>query len=162
MPCTHHSEVSKRPGVLNVLERLLEIAQLLVDNGLGLLGALQGLCLEGLNGLDLSAHIVRLGLESVELFLDVVDDGLVLEDAAVVLEVDGLRLFGQDRHLAARIVVSLLEGLEGGGGIAFEAQLRADLCPVKLEGGAALCLVSLRGLILRLPLRAEERWSNGN
>lgn len=135
---THHSEVGKRPGVLNVLERLLEIAELLVDNGLGLLGALQGLCLEGLNGLDLPAHIVRLRFEGVELLLDVVDDGLVLEDATVVLEVDGLRLLGQDGHFAARIVVALLEGLEGGGGVAFEAQLRADLRPVELEGGASL------------------------
>jgi hypothetical protein len=46
------------------------------------------------------------------LLLDVVDDGLVLEDAAVVLE--------------------------SGSSVAFKAQLRADLCPVKLEGGASL------------------------
>jgi len=49
-----------------------------------------------------------------------------------------LRLLGQDLHTAAGIVVALLEGLEGGGGAAFEAQLRADLLPVEFEGGAAL------------------------
>jgi hypothetical protein len=72
------------------------------------------------------------------LLLDVVDDGLVLEDAAVVLEVDGLRLLGEDGDLAARVVVALLELLESGSSVALKAQLRADLCPVKLEGGASL------------------------
>jgi hypothetical protein len=55
------------------------------------------------------------------LLLDVVDDGLVLEDAAVMLEVDGLRLLGEDSDFAARIVVALLEGLEGSSSVAFEA-----------------------------------------
>ena len=136
--CTHHSQVREWPGVLDVLQRLLQIAQLLVHDALGLLGALESLCLEGLNCLDLPAHVVGLGLESAELLLDVVDDGLVLEDAAVVLEVDGLRLLGEDGDFAARIVVALLEGLESGSSVALEAQLRADLCPVELESGAAL------------------------
>jgi hypothetical protein len=55
-----------------------------------------------------------------------------------VREVDGLGLLGEDGNFAARIVVALLEGLESGSSVAFEAQLRADLCPVELEGGAAL------------------------
>jgi hypothetical protein len=86
----------------------------------------------------LPAHIICLGLESIELLLNIVDDGLVLEDAAVVLEVDGLRLLGEDGDLAARVVVALLELLESGSSVALKAQLRADLCPVKLEGGASL------------------------
>ena len=87
---TYNSEIVEWPGLLNVLEGLLEIAQLLVNDGLGLLCALDGLGLESLNGLDLPSYIVCLGLECVELLLDVVDDGLVLEDAAVVGEVNGL------------------------------------------------------------------------
>jgi hypothetical protein len=87
--CTHHSQIGKRPGILDVLQRLLQIAQFLIHDSLGLLGALNSLRLECLDRLDLPAHIVCLGLESVELLLNVVDDGLVLEDAAVVLEVDG-------------------------------------------------------------------------
>ena len=55
------------------------------------------------------AYVVCLRFECVELLLDVVDDGLVLEDAAIVLEVDGLRLLGEDGYFAARIVVALLE-----------------------------------------------------
>jgi hypothetical protein len=55
-----------------------------------------------------------------------------------VLEVDGLRLLGEQRQFAARIVIALLEGLECGRSVALEAQLRADLGPVELEGGAAL------------------------
>jgi hypothetical protein len=69
----------------------------------------------------LPAHIICLGLESIELLLNIVDDGLVLEDAAVVLEVDGLRLLGEDGDFAARVVVALLEGLKGSSSVAFEA-----------------------------------------
>ena len=135
---TYNSEVGEWPGVLDVLERLLEVAQFLVDYGLGLLGALDGLGLESLNGLDLPSYIVCLGLEGLELLLDVVDDGLVLEDAAVVAEVDVGRLLGENSQLAARIVVALLEGLEGGGGLTLEAELGSELRPVELEGCAAL------------------------
>jgi hypothetical protein len=135
---TYNSEVGERPGVLDVLQSFLEVAQLLVDNGLGLLGALHGLGLESLNGLDLPSYIVCLGLEGLELLLDVVDDLLVLEDAAVVAEVDVLVLLREDGDFAARVIVALLERLEGGGGLALEAQLRAELCPVELEGCAAL------------------------
>lgn len=131
-------KVSKRPGVLDVLQCLLEVAELLVDDGLGLLGALNGLGLEGLNSLDLPVHVVGLGLEGVELLLDVVDDGLVLEDGAVLGEVDGLGLLGQDGDLAAGVIVALLERLEGGGGVATEAELLANLGPVELEGCTAL------------------------
>ena len=135
---TYNSEVSKWPGILNVLQCLLKVAQLLVDNALGLLCALDGLGLESLNRLDLPSYIVCLGLESVKLLLDVVDNGLVLEDAAVVVEVDGLGLFGENGDFATRIVVALLEGLEGGGGLALEAELGAQLGPVELEGCATL------------------------
>jgi len=116
----------------------LEIAQLLVDDGLGLLCALDGLGLESLNGLDLPSYIVCLGLESVELLLDVVDDGLVLEGAAVIGEVNGLRLLREDGDLAARIVIALLEGLERSGSLTLETKLRGELGPVELEGSAAL------------------------
>jgi hypothetical protein len=159
---THHSQIGKRPGVLDVLQRLLQVAELLVDDALGLLGALEGLRLKRLDGLDLPAHVVRLGLEGAKLLLDVVDDGLVLEDAAVVLEVDRLRLLREDRHFAARIVVALLEGLQGGGRVAFEAQLRAELGPVELEGGASLWAVSRPSLNLRLPLRVRGPRGDGN
>lgn len=83
-------------------------------------------------------HIVRLRLVGAEALLDLVDDGGVLEDGAVVGEVNGLRLLGENGDLPARVVVALLEGLEGGGSAAFQTELRADLGPVELEGGAAL------------------------
>jgi hypothetical protein len=135
---THHSQISKRPGILNILQCLLQVTQLLVHHALRLFSGLDSLRLERLNRLDLPAYIVCLRLKRVELLLDVVDDGLVFEDAAVVREVDGLRLFRENRDLAARVVVALLEVLEGGSGVAFETELCAELCPVELEGGAAL------------------------
>lgn len=147
-------ELVKRPRVLDVLQRLLQILQLPVDHGLGLLGALDSLGLESLNGLDLPAHIVGLGLEGREALLDFVNDGGVLEDRAVVAEVDGLGLLRENGDLAARVVVALLEGLEGGGGLAFETELGADCGPVELEGCAALWTGGLVFLLAgeRVPL----------
>lgn len=139
--CTYNGEIVKWPGVLNVLKRLLQIPQLLVDNALRLLSALDGLGLEGLDRLDLPVHIVCLGLEGIVALLDLIDDGGVLEDRAVVGEIDSLRLLGEHRYFAACIVIALLERLKGGSSVAFEAQLRSNLGPVKLEGGAALRLI---------------------
>lgn len=59
-------------------------------------------------------------------------------------EIDGLGLLGQHRDFTARVVIALLEGLEGGRCAAFEAELRAELRPVDLEGCAAL----LGGVVL--------------
>lgn len=70
--------------------------------------------------------------------LDLVDDGLVLQDTAVVAEVNGLGLLGQDGDLAASLVVALLEGLEGSSGLTAEAERARDLGPVDLGSGAAL------------------------
>lgn len=70
--------------------------------------------------------------------LELIDDGRVLQDAAVVAEVNGLRLLGQDLNLAASLVVALLESLEGGSGLAAEAEGGRHLGPVDLESGAAL------------------------
>jgi hypothetical protein len=53
--------------------------------------------------------------------LDLIDDGLVLEDGAVVCEVDLLRLIGQKCYATAGIFVALLEGLKGGDGLAAES-----------------------------------------
>lgn len=136
--CTYHGEIIEWPGLLDVLESLLKVAQLLVDNSLGLLCALDGLGLESLDGLDLPVHIVGLGLEGTEAALNLVDDGGVLEDGSVVGEVDGLGLLGQNGDLAARVVVALLESLEGSGSGAFEAELGAQLRPVEFESGATL------------------------
>ena len=57
-------------------------------------------------------------------------------------EVDGLGLLGQNLDLAARIIVTLLKGLEGGGGLTAEAEGAGHLDPVDLESGAALWGVS--------------------
>lgn len=136
--CTYHGEILKRPCLLNVLERLLQVLQLLVDHRLRLFRRLHSLGLEGLNGLDLPVDIVRLGLEGVEASLNLIDNGSVLENGAVVREVDGLRLLLKDSHFAARIVIALLEGLQGCGRVSLKTELCADLGPVELEGGAAL------------------------
>lgn len=49
--------------------------------------------------------------------------------------------------LAAGVVVALLEGLQGGCGLAAEAQGGGDLGPVDLERGAALGVVSTELLL---------------
>jgi hypothetical protein len=55
-----------------------------------------------------------------------------------VLEVDVLGLLGENGDFAARIVIALLEGLEGGGSLSLETQLRRQFRPVELEGCATL------------------------
>lgn len=136
---TYDSEVLEGTGSLDVLQGLLQVGELSLDLALGLLGVLNSLGLEGVDGLDLAANVVGSGLEGLEVVLDLVDDGLVLQDAAVVGEVDGLGLLGQDLDLAAGVVVALLEGLERSGGLAAEAERGRNLGPVDLESGAALC-----------------------
>ncbi len=136
--CTYHSQVLKRPCRLDILQRLLQVLQLSIHLALRRLRALHGLRLERINSLQLALYIVLLGLEGTELLLDIVDDGAVLQDGAVVRKVDFLRLFGEELDFAARVVIALLEGGEGLGGAASEAELVAQVCPVDLEGGGAL------------------------
>jgi len=135
---TYHSEVLERPGGLDVLQRLLQAVQLLVDLALGLLGVLDGLSLKRLDGLELAVQVVRRRLEVLEGVLDLVDDGLVLEHPAVVVKVDRLRLLRQHLHLAARVVVALLERLERGRRLPAETQRAGQLGPVDFQSGAAL------------------------
>jgi hypothetical protein len=135
---TYDSEVLERTGGLDVLQGLLQVLQLGLNLTLGSLSVLNSLGLEGVDGLQLAVDIVGSGLEGLEVVLELVDDGLVLQDAAVVAEVNGLGLLRQDLDLAASIVVALLESLEGGGGLAAEAEGGRHLGPVDLESGAAL------------------------
>lgn len=133
-----NGELVKRPGLLDVLERGSEVLELQVDGLLGGLCVLDGLDLEGLDSLDLAGDVVGGGLEGLEALLDLVDDGLVLEDGAVVGEVDGGGLLRELLDLAACVLVALLEGLQGGDGLAAEAQGLGDLDPVELESCASL------------------------
>lgn len=88
--------------------------QLHVDLALRRLSIFDGLCLERLDGFELLIKVVGGGLEGTVRLLNLVDDGLVLEDGAVMTEIDFLRGFGEDGDLAANVLVALLEGLEGG------------------------------------------------
>lgn len=135
---TYHSELVKRSGLLDVLQRLREVLQLEVDLLLGGLGILDGLDLEGLDGLELARQVVGGGLEFLEALLNLVNNGLVLQDAAVVGEVDRGGLLGQHLDLAAGVLVSLLESLEGGDRLATQAEGGGHFGPVELKGGASL------------------------
>lgn len=88
--------------------------QLHVDLALRRLSIFDGLGLERLDGFELLIKVVGGGLEGTVRLLNLVDDGLVLEDGAVMTEIDFLRGFGEDGDLAANVLVALLEGLEGG------------------------------------------------
>jgi hypothetical protein len=105
------SEVLEWSGLLDVLEGSGEVLELEVDGLLGGLGVLDGLSLEGVDGLQLSADIVGDGLEGVESLLDLIDDSLVLEDGSVLGEIDGGGLLRELLNLAADVLVALLEGL---------------------------------------------------
>lgn len=85
-----------------------------------------------------------------------VNDGLVLEGRAVVAEVDGGWGLGQLLELAAGIFVALLEGVEGGDGLATEPEARGDCLPVKLESCATL-LVMLSACCSPIDLRVKKK-----
>ena len=135
---TYQSEVLPRSRVLDVAERLLEVLELDADLLLGLFGVLDGLDLERLDGAHLALDVVRLGLERLEVVLNLVDDTLLLEQRPVLLEVDLLRLLRQQLQASARVVVALLERLQGRGRLPPEPQGAADLGPVDLQGRASL------------------------
>lgn len=117
---TYHSKILEWSCSLNVLQSLLQVLQLQIHTSLGLLGILNSLGLKSLNGLDLPSYIVCDGFEGAEVLLDLIDDSLVLEESAVVCEVDLLRLFREEGNATTGVFVALLEGLEGGGGLASE------------------------------------------
>lgn len=133
-----HSDLVEGSGGLDVLEGGLKVLELEVDLLLGGLGVLDGLDLEGVNGLDLALDVVGRGLELLEALLDLVDDGLVLERRPVLGEVDRGGQLREQGDLAAGVLVALLKGLERGDRLAAQAQRGGDLGPVELEGGAAL------------------------
>lgn len=135
---TYHSKIIKRPRLLDVPQRLLQVRQLAIHHTLGLLRILHRLRLEGLDGLDLPTHIVRHQLEVAEVPLDLVHDSPVLQPLPVGREVDRLRRLRERLQLAARVVVALLEGTECRCCLALQAKLCADFRPVDFESGAAL------------------------
>jgi hypothetical protein len=135
---TYHSQLVEGSCGLDVLEGGGEVLELEVDLLLGGLGILDGLNLEGVDGLELPLDVVGDGLEVLEALLDLGDDGLVLQDTAVVREVDLGGQLRQGLDLAAGVLVALLEGLQRGDGLAAQAEGGRDLGPVELEGGASL------------------------
>jgi hypothetical protein len=115
---TYDSEILKRSSLLNVLQCLLQIFQLQINTALSLLRVLHSLRLKSLNCLNLPRNIVGRRLEGAEVLLDLVNDSLVLQDRAVVGEVDSGRLFRKSLDTASGIFAALLEGLKGGCGLA--------------------------------------------
>ena len=82
--------------------------------------------LKSFNGFDLSRNVIALDLMRFHRPFQLVDHGLILQQGAVVLEVDGLRLLLQLLHPSASVIIALLEGGEGGRGVAAEAELRSE------------------------------------
>lgn len=135
---TYNSEVLERPGTLDVAESLLQVLELVLNHALGVLCILDSLRLKGIDGLELARHIVALNLEALDGTLELVDNGLILENAAIVGEVDRLGLLGEDVYFSAGLVVALLEGQELRGCVAAQAEGAGDLGPIDLCGRRTL------------------------
>jgi hypothetical protein len=135
---TYDSEILEWASLLDVLQCLLQVLELQINSVLGGLSVLDSLALKGLDGLDLASDIVSDWLEGLEVVLYRVNNGLVLEDGAVVGEVDSRRRLGELLESATRILIALLERLEGGDGLAAESEVGGDCLPVKLESCATL------------------------
>lgn len=129
---TYDRELLEASRILDVGEGLVQVLQLEVDLLLGRLGVLDGLGLEGVDGLDLAVDIVGLGLEGLEALLNLVNDGLILEDGTVLGKVDLGGQFGQLLDLALGVLVARLEGLQGGDRLAAQAQRGGHFGPVEL------------------------------
>jgi len=71
-------------------------------------------------------------------FFNLVDNSGIFKDGAVVREIDGGGLFGQDLHAATGVFVAFFEGLQGVGGLATETEGLCYFGPVELEGCTAL------------------------
>jgi len=69
--------------------------------------------------------------------LDLVDDGLVLQDGAVVCKVELGWLIGQHLNPTAGILIALLKSLERGGGLTSQAKGAGYFRPVELESCAS-------------------------
>jgi len=133
-----HRRLLPRPRALNIRQRLLQAPQLDLNLLLSLLSIAQRHALKLLDRRQLLADVVGGRLEGLDLAFDLVEDGVVFEQAAVVGEVDGLGCVGEGLHFAAGVVVAFFEGGEGAGGAAAEAELGGEFAPVQFEGGAGL------------------------
>lgn len=135
---TYDGELIEGASLLNVLQGLVQVLELHIDTALGLLSVLDGLGLESLDGLDLAGNIVGDWLESLEVLLYRINDGSVLEDSAVVGEVDTGWLSLEGSELAAGILVALLEGVKSSDSLSTKAKVGGDCCPVEFESCATL------------------------
>ena len=149
-----NSSILPLSSALNITQGFLKTPQFNLNLALCLLGILQSDLFEALNGLDLLTDIVGLWLEGFVVLLDLVDHLCVLQDTAVVGEVDCLGLFGELLDSSASIVVSLLETRKGSRCLASEAELGADFAPVEL------CCSALRRLSLAFSFNFREPSDN--
>mgnify|MGYP007051635911 CR=1 FL=1 len=72
---------------------------------------------EGLNGLEGCANVVGDGLELLQELLGLVNDSLVLQNGAVMSEVDGGGLIGVGGRHSLGVSVTLAEGLDSSNGL---------------------------------------------
>ena len=72
----------------------MQIKQLSLNHCFSHLRGLKGLCFKGFDGFQLAVDIIRCRLEVLNVSLNLVDHGLVLENLPVVREVYCLRLLG--------------------------------------------------------------------
>jgi hypothetical protein len=128
--------------------------KLRVDLTLGGLSVLSSGSLEGIDGGEDLGDIVGGGLEFLVRGLNLVDHSLVIEETAVVREVDLLGSVLEGSNLAAGILVALLEGLQLSRRLAFQAQGGGDTGPIDFEGSASLLIESI---VVRE--RRDRRWS---
>jgi hypothetical protein len=137
-----HRNLIPPSRTLNISQCLLPTPQLNLDLALRLLGIPHRHLFESLDLPDLLGHIICLGLEALEVLLNLVDDSCVLEQGAIVAEVDSGGLIGQDLDPAAGVIVALLEVRERGCGGAAEGELGWELGPVEFGCGSGLGSVS--------------------
>lgn len=123
-------------SLLDVGKSLVELLELNINLGLGLLGFLNllkhrnlsgivdswieithGGSLECFDSLDMRIHVIGDGCEVLEGLFGIVDNGLVLQDGAVMFEVDGAGKAGIAGGQALSLAMTFAERLQRGDGL---------------------------------------------
>jgi hypothetical protein len=125
------------PRLLNILNRLLQILQLLPNLLLRLLSTLDRLPLKRLNPLQHSRDIIRHGLETPCRLFNLINDLCVLEDAVVVGKVDFCLGGFEVVEFVVGVDVAFAEGGQGRCRCGGQGEGSGELGPVDAGDGAA-------------------------
>lgn len=110
-----YTQIIGQPRLINVLDRLIQINKLFGNLLLRLLGILDGLGLKLVNPGKDGRDIISNRLERFGRLFNLINDTLVLQDGAVVCEIDGFARGTEMIEFGVGVDIAFSEGGEGRG-----------------------------------------------